>query len=130
MTISEASKYGLGKVTHSGNEFIDAWKKSKEDILGEIVKVSDFTEENVDVEGLMKFTRMMTMISKFEDLTVDMCKCMDAQIGEIRDLNSEINELKKEIKVTQDSIYELTNKVEEVLDNDEPTVKYTSKEKK
>ena len=59
-----------------------------------------------------------------------MCKCMDAQIKEIRDVKQEIRELKDEIKVVQDGVYKLINEVEEVLDNDEPTVKYTSKEKK
>lgn len=128
--MSDYNDYGLGRVSNSGNGFIEAWQKSKDDVLGELVKASDFTEGNVDVEGLMKFTRMMTMVSKFEDLTLDMCKCMDAQIKEIRDVKQEIRELKHEIKVVQGSVYELTNKVEEVLEKDEePKEKYTSNKK-
>ena len=128
--MSDYNNYGLGKVSISGNEFIEAWKQSKEDVLKEIVTADGMDSENFDMEGMMKFTRVMTLIKRFEELTLDMCKCMDAQIKEIRDLKQEIGELKHETKVIQDSIYELTNKVEEVLDDDEPTVKYTSKEKK
>ena len=121
--MSDYNNYGLGKVSISGNEFIEAWQKSKDDVLKEIITADGLDSESFDMEGMMKFTRVMTLIKRFEELTLDMCKCMDAQIKEIRDL-------KQETKVVQDSIYELTNKVEEVLDNDEPTVKYTSKEKK
>lgn len=128
--MSDYNNYGLGKVSISGNEFIEAWQKSKDDVLKEIITARGMDSEEFDMEGMMKFTRVMTLIKRFEELTLDMCKCMDAQIKESRDLKQEIRELKHETKVVQDSVYELTNKVEEVLDNDEPTVKYTSKEKK
>ena len=128
--MSDYNNYGLGKVSISGNEFIEAWQKSKDDVLKELITANGMDSDTFDMEGMMKFTRLMTLVKRFEELTLDMCKCMDAQIKEIRDLKQEIKELKHETKVVQDSVYELTNKVEEVLDNDEPTVKYTSKEKK
>ncbi len=128
--MSDYNNYGVGKVSISGNEFIGAWRKSKDDLLKEMVSSDSMDSDGFDMEGMVKFTRLMTTIKRFEELTLDMCKCMDAQIKEIRDLKQEIGELKHETKVVQDSVYELTNKVEEVLDNDEPTVKYTSKEKK
>lgn len=128
--MSDYNNYGLGKVSISGNEFIEAWQKSKDDFLKEIITARGMDSEEFDMEGMMKFTRLMTLVKRFESLTLDMCKCMDAQIKEIRDLKQEIRELKHETKVVQDSIYELTNKVEEVLEKDEePKEKYTSNKK-
>ena len=128
--MSDYNNYGLGKVSNSGDEFIEAWKTSKNDIISEIMTADGFDSDHFHMEGMVKFTRLMTMIKKFEELTLDMCKCMDAQIKEIRDLKQEIRELKHETKVVQDSIYELTNKVEEVLEKDEePKEKYTSNKK-
>ena len=122
--MSDYNNYGLGKVSNSGDEFIEAWKTSKNDIISEIMTADGFDSDHFHMEGMVKFTRLMTMIKKFEELTLDMCKCMDAQIKEIRDL-------KQEIRVVQDSVYELTNKVEEVLEKDEEPVKtqYTSNKK-
>ena len=122
--MSDYNNYGLGKVSISGNEFIEAWQKSKDDFLKEIITARGMDSEEFDMEGMMKFTRLMTLVKRFESLTLDMCKCMDAQIKEIRDL-------KQEIRVVQDSVYELTNKVEEVLEKDEEPVKtqYTSNKK-
>lgn len=121
--MSDYNNYGLGKVSNSGDEFIEAWKTSKDDIISEIMTADSFDSDKFHMEGMVKFTRLMTMIKKFESLTLDMCKCMDAQIKEIR-------ELKHETKVVQDSIYELTNKVEEVLEKEEePKEKDTSNKK-
>lgn len=117
--MSDYNNYGLGKVSISGNEFIEAWKQSKDDVLKEIITANGMDSESFDMEGMMKFTRLMTLVKRFEELTLDMCKCMDAQIKEIRDLKHEIGELKHETKVVQDSIYELTNKVEEVIEKDD-----------
>lgn len=110
--MSDYNNYGLGKVSISGNEFIEAWRTSKDDLLKEIVSSDGMDSDDFDMEGMLKFTRLMTTIKRFEELTLDMCKCMDAQIKEIRDQ-------KHEIKVIQDSIYELTNKVEEVLEKED-----------
>lgn len=123
--MSDYNNYGLGKVSNSGDEFIEAWKTSKDDIISEIMTADSFDSDHFHMEGMVKFTRLMTMIKKFEELTLDMCKCMDAQIKEIRDLKQEIKEireLKHETKVIQNSIYKLTNKVEEVIEKDEDKV--------
>lgn len=109
MTIDEARKYGIGKVTNSGDEFIDAWRTSKDDIIKEVINASSFDSEHFDMDGMMKFTRLITMINKFEELTLDMCKCMDAQIGEIRDLSYEVKQLKRDV----DKLTEKLDKVAE-----------------
>ena len=109
MTIDEARKYGIGKVTNSGDEFIDAWRTSKDDLIKEVIDASSFDSEHFHMDGMMKFTRLMTMIKKFEELTLDMCKCMDAQIGEIRDLSYEVRQLKRDVD-------KLTERLDEVAE--------------
>ena len=63
--MSDYNNYGVGKVSISGNEFIGAWRKSKDDLLKEMVSSDSMDSDGFDMEGMVKFTRLMTTIKRF-----------------------------------------------------------------
>lgn len=75
--------------------------------------------EFMDVEDFMLYKGLMKSYKELMDVTTAVCEQMDEQSKMLEELQNDMKDLKKEIKVTQDGIYELTNKVEEVIEKDE-----------
>ncbi len=68
----------------------------------------------MDTEDFMLYKQMTKTYAELMKVIVDWSEAIDNQ-------TEKMETLEKEIKVIQDSIYELTNKVEEVIEKDEIT---------
>lgn len=78
-------------------EFITAFKMTKDDVIKEAIGADSFSNGSLDIEGITKVTRLMQTITKLEDLLETSCRCMDAQYRKLNDMEDRIKEITRKL---------------------------------